>query len=72
MDRKGRQSKALLHRMFSSVPNISPTTSFIQVQLDNCRVYIPVNNIREDLIDPFVTTVMKLYNETQKDRKNKS
>ena len=72
MDVKARQSRALLKRMFSQVPRLSSDTAFIAVQLDNCKVYIPVKNIRLDLVDPFVKTVLKLYDETQKERKNKS
>ena len=66
MDIKGRQSRALLKRMFASVPRLSKGIPFIPVQLDGCKVYIPVNNIREDLIHPFVKTILKLYAETQK------
>jgi len=69
MDIKGKQSKALLNRLFQRVPRLSPKISFIEIQLDNCKVYIPVNNIKEELVDPFVKTVIKLYKETQKESK---
>jgi len=47
--------------MFAGVPKLSKEVSFIEVDLDGCKVFIPCKVVEEDKIPKFTKLVQNLY-----------
>lgn len=57
----------ILDTLFSKVPYLSKTVSFINVRVENCTVFIPVNNLDETKVPEFKDMFIKVYEQSRRD-----
>ena len=61
MDIRKKNAKIALDNLFKTIKPVNETTSFVSVELDNCTLYIPVNNLNEAKVSGFKRMFKKVY-----------
>jgi hypothetical protein len=64
---ENRQANSTLDKLFKHVDYLKNNTQFVSVNIEECTLYIPVNNLNKEKVPSFREQFANVYNKSREE-----